>query len=584
MDIKDVNSGLLNLLQANRVNAQNGAVNVSGFGDLLAGLESERSASSDLKADFREAKEIASADFSKVREKNKPVVRETVEAQSAAPKPERKNNSRPIEDRAASKADNSPRVSSDKSQTVDKMQSANDEAPADNTIADKKTINASEKNAASTAETETVPAEEMVGDVMVEASQETKMPEGDIVSLEALALMGVIAVVNPLNGELVQMTGAELAAQLAKAGIESVSVLPQDNNQLLVMSASTDAAEVGAFQEVLSVMQPIKPTKIEMVASGSNTQSEGEIELPVAEVAENQDVLEAQAAKLGEVIGKDHKAKIEVTVKAEKIADVIDNGLLKNGNLTDDVVAAIVEGDGKANPLTENKSSVMQPTMVQNTAAQVKDMTLAMTAGVTNSANVAAAADEASVAKAPSEIGSVTLAQAGTTGSEMLANAKPAAANDSASTSFRDVYKGMGKEVVDQIKVNITKSAVKGVDKIEIQLKPEDLGQIEVKMQIGKDGKLQAHIISSRPETAEMLQKEMASLQKAFNDAGFQTDEGSLSFSFREDGQAGQNQEKNNLRNFIGNVLEQENMMDAASGDLFAGTAWDGQKGLNIRV
>ncbi|CDB39967.1 flagellar hook-length control protein [Azospirillum sp. CAG:260] len=166
----------------------------------------------------------------------------------------------------------------------------------------------------------------------------------------------------------------------------------------------------------------------------------------------------------------------------------------------------------------------------------------------------------------------------------MLANAKASAANDSSSTSFRDVYKGMGKEVVDQIKVNITKSAVKGVDKIEIQLKPEDLGHIEVKMQIGKDGKLQAHIVASRPETAEILQKEIGNLQKAFNEAGFQTDEGSLSFSFRDDGQAGQNQERNNLRNFIGDVLEQETAMDAAVGDLFAGTAWDGKNGLNIRV
>ena len=35
---------------------------------------------------------------------------------------------------------------------------------------------------------------------------------------------------------------------------------------------------------------------------------------------------------------------------------------------------------------------------------------------------------------------------------------------------------------------------------------------------------------------------------------------------------------------FIGDVLEQETAMDAAVGDLFAGTAWDGKNGLNIRV
>ena len=42
MDIKDVNNGLLNLLQANRANLQGTAVNTTGFGDLLVGLESEK--------------------------------------------------------------------------------------------------------------------------------------------------------------------------------------------------------------------------------------------------------------------------------------------------------------------------------------------------------------------------------------------------------------------------------------------------------------------------------------------------------------------------------------------------------------
>ena len=142
----------------------------------------------------------------------------------------------------------------------------------------------------------------------------------------------------------------------------------------------------------------------------------------------------------------------------------------------------------------------------------------------------------------------------------------------------------MSKEVVEQVKVNITKSAVKGIDKIDISLKPEDLGHIEVKMQIGKDGKLQAHIISTRPETMEALQKEMQTLEKAFNDAGFQTDEGSLSFSFRDGNQANQNQERENgLRNFIGDIFEKE-----ASNDLlpeaFQNQTWDGTTGLNIRV
>ena len=49
-------------------------------------------------------------------------------------------------------------------------------------------------------------------------------------------------------------------------------------------------------------------------------------------------------------------------------------------------------------------------------------------------------------------------------------------------------------------------------------------------------------------------------------------------------GQTGREQERNELRSFIGNALEQEAAMDAAGNDLFAGMSWDGNGGLNIRV
>ena len=586
MDIKDVNNGLLNLLQANRLNAQNNAANIGGgFGDLLAGLENNQSAAADAKDGFRDAKETASADFSKPRPADKPEVRDDKKTDKGASEPVRKDNARPAEDKAGSKEGGSPDKSADKSQKADSSVAESKNVSADKKAGNESSEVASGKND-SDAGVETIPAEEVVEDIAAAGSSEGDSLENYKISLEDLALLGTVVVVNPLTGEMSQVTGAELAAKLAAAGVEAVAAVPQENGLLQVVPMADDVADAGAFQDVLNKMQPVEPSKIEMVLPAAEKASSDTADAPEVAVAKNADILEEQAAKLGDVIGSERKVKVEVNVKAEKIADVVDGGLVKNVKLADDVVAAIVEGDGNANPLTENKTSILQPATLQtqsNQTAQAKDMALTMAAGAANTTAAAAVADDAAVAAAPSEAASVTLAGVGTTGSEVLANAKPAAANDS-SSSFRDVYKGMGKEVVDQIKVNITKSAVKGVDKIEIQLKPEDLGQIEVKMQIGKDGKLQAHIISSRPEIAEILQKEMANLQKAFNEAGFQTDEGSLSFSFREDGQAGQNQEKNNLRNFIGDVLEQETVMDAASGDLFAGTAWDGKNGLNIRV
>lgn len=567
MDIKDVNNGLLNLLQANRANLQGTAVNTTGFGDLLAGLESEKTPSVEVKADFREAKNAASSNLSKPRAEDKSVAgrEQKTENKSASDRREDKVKEHPEAEKAEKpqneKTDNSS------AEKPEKAENGGNERPS----AEKPTEKETAGDVSGAERADEVAAAEDAPAVSGEAAPESGMAEGTEISLDALALMGTVTVVNPATGETFQTTGAELAAQLADAGVQSVSVLPGEEGQPLVAPVVENAPEADAFQNIVAAMKKTQAENAPVV----------DADAVAADAASDQDILAQQAAKLGEAVGEDRKVKVEVSVKEEKIADAVDGGLVKNAKLSDETLSAVVESKDavKGNPLTEVKTPAQQAA-AQN---QIREMPLTMTAGAVSNAAAAAADDTAAVAVS-AETGSVTLAHAGTVGGEMLANAKASAANDSSSTSFRDVYKGMGKEVVDQIKVNITKSAVKGVDKIEIQLKPEDLGHIEVKMQIGKDGKLQAHIVASRPETAEILQKEIGNLQKAFNEAGFQTDEGSLSFSFRDDGQAGQNQERNNLRNFIGDVLEQETAMDAAVGDLFAGTAWDGKNGLNIRV
>lgn len=567
MDIKDVNNGLLNLLQANRANLQGTAVNTTGFGDLLAGLESEKTPSVEVKADFREAKNAASSNLSKPRAEDKSVAgrEQKTENKSASDRREDKVKEHP----EAEKAEKSQNEKTDNSsaEKSEKAENGGNERPS----AEKPTEKEAAGDVSGAERADEIAAAEDAPAVSGEAAPESGMAEGTEISLDALALMGTVTVVSPATGETFQTTGAELAAQLADAGVQSVSVLPGEEGQPLVAPVVENAPETDAFQNIVAAMKKTQAENAPVV----------DADAVAADAASDQDILAQQAAKLGEAVGEDRKVKVEVSVKEEKSADAVDGGLVKNAKLSDETLSAVVESKDavKGNPLTEVKTPAQQAA-AQN---QIREMPLTMTAGAVSNAAAAAADDTAAVAVS-TEAGSVTLAHAGTVGGEMLANAKASAANDSSSTSFRDVYKGMGKEVVDQIKVNITKSAVKGVDKIEIQLKPEDLGHIEVKMQIGKDGKLQAHIVASRPETAEILQKEIGNLQKAFNEAGFQTDEGSLSFSFRDDGQAGQNQERNNLRNFIGDVLEQETAMDAAVGDLFAGTAWDGKNGLNIRV
>ena len=99
-------------------------------------------------------------------------------------------------------------------------------------------------------------------------------------------------------------------------------------------------------------------------------------------------------------------------------------------------------------------------------------------------------------------------------------------------------------------------------------------------MHISKDGKLQAEIISGRPETLEILQKDVSALSKAFNDAGYDTDSRSFNFSFQNENQAREQQKDDSgLLKFIGDTLEQE--ADIAGND---NLGYDPTLGLNIRV
>lgn len=570
MEIKEINNSLLNLLQMNKTPVQSGSTTAMGFGDILAELETANAGKTDIKADFSQAKKQVSTQFSENKSQ------ETVSYD--------KTSSSDTDKVSSSKEDNASSKQNEKADNkVDNKQE--DKTSADKTDSkteDKTTAKDKNQQDSSSAANDSVakedvkatPAEDATVADVAESQPKTKE-----ISVEALSLLGSIMVVNPLDGTQMQVSGQDLAAALSSQGIETVSLTEGENGQLMLVMPEENSSEFNAFQEALQSFEVVADgAEVQPLKAQTATKEKGE-EL-VATDAENTNLVDEQASQLSEVSGN-RKLKVEVNVKEEKIADKVDGSLVKESKLSENTLSAIMSGDDQSNPLTETKTPAAN--MANNAQTMQSQTSQAKLAGVAVAQNTAAIATADDTASLSLDNNTTTLAQVGSLGRENIPTAK-LAANDAQNTSFRDVYKGMSKEVIDQVKVNITKSAVKGVDKVEIQLKPEDLGHIEVKMQIGKDGKLQAHIVASRPETAEMLQKDISSLQKAFNDAGFQTDEGSLSFSFRNEGQSNGEQEKNNLRNFIGQALEQETAMDAAGNDMLYSGNLNGTNGLNIRV
>ncbi len=109
------------------------------------------------------------------------------------------------------------------------------------------------------------------------------------------------------------------------------------------------------------------------------------------------------------------------------------------------------------------------------------------------------------------------------------------------------------REIVDQIKVVISRAAKSGLDKVQIQLKPAELGRIDVKLEMSEDHKVRVTVTADNKETLALLQSDSHTLERTLNDAGLRTDSANLHFNLRsesdpreaQNGQQGQNRGAN---------------------------------------
>lgn len=85
----------------------------------------------------------------------------------------------------------------------------------------------------------------------------------------------------------------------------------------------------------------------------------------------------------------------------------------------------------------------------------------------------------------------------------------------------------------DQVSIRLIHAVADGKRAIQMHLHPAELGSIDVKMQWQGD-KLTAQFTVDRPETLQILQREVPALERSLGQAGVNVDSGSLSFSLRQ--------------------------------------------------
>jgi len=84
------------------------------------------------------------------------------------------------------------------------------------------------------------------------------------------------------------------------------------------------------------------------------------------------------------------------------------------------------------------------------------------------------------------------------------------------------------------IALQIARNLQKGVNRFDIRLDPPEMGRIDVRMEVRRNGHVMAHLTVEKPETLELLQRDARALQQALNNAGLNADENSLNFSLRD--------------------------------------------------
>jgi flagellar hook-length control protein FliK len=84
------------------------------------------------------------------------------------------------------------------------------------------------------------------------------------------------------------------------------------------------------------------------------------------------------------------------------------------------------------------------------------------------------------------------------------------------------------------VAIEIATRAVDGDRRFEIRLDPPELGRIDVRLDMARDGTVSSRLIVERAETLDLLRRDAGNLERALQTAGLNTNGSGLEFSLRD--------------------------------------------------
>ncbi len=198
-------------------------------------------------------------------------------------------------------------------------------------------------------------------------------------------------------------------------------------------------------------------------------------------------------------------------------------------------------------PAPNDQSFDQQPTPDRQMASTHGDLTLPQTPAAPSmqpqpdllssvlSAQASSMAAQQTAAETEAQAGPVEIAPVG--GAAVVQAPQQTAPTTKAAPATPTKQPEKPQAPAEQIAVKIRQAVGEGLDKINIKLHPADLGRIEVKLDVAKDGTVSATVLAEKPETLDLLQKDQRGLQQALTDSGLKVDTANLNFGLQAQGQ-----------------------------------------------
>jgi flagellar hook-length control protein FliK len=138
----------------------------------------------------------------------------------------------------------------------------------------------------------------------------------------------------------------------------------------------------------------------------------------------------------------------------------------------------------------------------------------------------------------------------------------------------------------EQVAIQVQRAVRDGASRITVQLRPAELGAVEVRLDFAQDGRVSATILADRADTLDMLQRDARTLERSLQDAGLKADSSSLSFDLRDGSRNGPGSQQMAGGNREGNPTParpgRQATADAGSAQPTMASTADG--GVDIRV